>query len=224
MVQPLTILVVDDDELVREAYRSFFSHRPDFLVAGEARDGAAAVMAVDRLRPDVVLMDLQMPVTSGVDATAAIMARHPNACVVVLTTFGTRDHVVPALRAGAAGYLLKDAGGEVLVGAIRQARAGEMPLSSSVRRELVRSVTQEAPSGPDTTAPSMSGRELELLGYLAHGLANAEIAQRMYLSESSVKQYLGNIGTKLGCNTRTQILVRSIQLRLVDPHALPPLG
>ena len=201
MVQPLTILVVDDDELVREAYRSFFSHRPDFLVAGEARDGAAAVMAVDRLRPDVVLMDLQMPVTSGVDATAAIMARHPNACVVVLTTFGTRDHVVPALRAGAAGYLLKDAGGEVLVGAIR-----------------------EAPSGPDTTAPSMSGRELELLGYLAHGLANAEIAQRMYLSESSVKQYLGNIGTKLGCNTRTQILVRSIQLRLVDPHALPPLG
>ncbi|GAA1397676.1 response regulator transcription factor [Luteococcus peritonei] len=222
MQQPVRILVVDDDELVREAYRSFFASRPDIEVVGEAGDGAAATEATDRLRPDVVLMDLQMPVMSGIDATAAIMARHPNACVVVLTTFGTRDHVVPALRAGAAGYLLKDAGAEALLLAIRQALAGEMPLSPSVRRELVRSVTQE-PSGPDEGAPSMSERELELLGWLAHGLSNAEIAGRMYLSESSVKQYLGNIGTKLGCSSRTQILVRSIQLRLVDPHALPPL-
>lgn len=221
-MQALHILVVDDDDLVREAYRSFFWHRPEHRVVGEARDGEEAVQAFERLQPDVVLMDLQMPRLNGVEATARIMTINPRACVVVLTTFGTREHVVPALRAGAAGYLLKDSGAQALLVAIQQALAGEMPLAPSVRRELVRSLSR-AEDDHAEPGPQMSARELELLGWLAHGLSNAEIAGRMYLSESSVKQYLGSIGSRLGGSSRTQILMRSIQLGLVDPHRLPSL-
>lgn len=216
-----TLLVVDDDELVREAFRSFFSARPDFEIVGEAADGAEAIAAYGRLRPDVVLMDLQMPRVTGVAATAEITRRDPSACIVALTTFGTREHVVPALRAGAAGYLLKDAGAEALVTALHQALAGEMPLSPGVRRELVRALRPDD-ARPDR--PQLTPRELELLRWLAHGLSNAEIGSRMYVSESSVKQYLGAISTKLGVTSRTQVLVRAIQLDLVDPHRLPPLS
>jgi len=218
------ILVVDDEPLVREAYRSFFSRQQEFTVCGEARNGAEGVEAYADLQPDIVLMDLQMPGVTGMDATRQICARWPEACVVVMTTFGTGAYVVAALRAGASGYLLKDVGGAGLLAGLRQALAGDMPLSASVRRELVSSVVDDrAADGPDAPVVALTARELEVLGWLAQGLGNQEIGARMHVSEGAVKQYLVSTGRKLGVRSRTGILVRAIQLDLVDPHALPPV-
>jgi DNA-binding NarL/FixJ family response regulator len=218
------VLAVDDESVVREAYRGFFSFTDEFVLCGEARNGAEGVEAYARLRPDLVLMDLQMPVLSGVEATRQICRGWSTACVVVITTFGTRDYVVPALRAGAAGYLLKDVGGPALLSSLRQALAGDMPLSGSVRRELVTSVLQDGVrAGSEPQNAGVTAREIEVLGWLAHGLGNLQIASRMHVSEGSVKQYLVQIGRKLGVTSRTGILVRAIQLGLVDPRALPPV-
>lgn len=222
MSQPLRLLTVDDDPMVREAYRAFFADQAEIVLCGEATNGLEGVAAYEELRPDVVLMDLQMPVLSGIDAIGRICRRRPEACVVAMTTFGTQEYVVAALRAGAAGYLLKDAGGAALLGGLRQAVAGNMPLSASVRRELVASVVADAPPAPPAGADvDLTPRERELLGWLAQGLTNAQIGEQMYLSVGSVKQYLSHIGTKLAVKSRTGILIRAVQLGLVDPRSLP---
>lgn len=224
MTEPTRILVIDDDPVVREAYRAFFAQGKEFVVWGEARNGAEGVEAYATLLPDVVLMDLQMPVVSGIDATRQICERWPDACIVVMTTFGTSEFVVAGLRAGASGYLLKDVGGPALLAGLRQALAGDMPLSTSVRRELVSSVVQDRPPTPVEMADAgLTPREHELLSWLAQGLTNHQIGSRMYVSEGSVKQYLLHIGRKLGVKSRTGILIRAVQLNLVDPHALPPV-
>ncbi len=216
------VLVVDDDFLVREAFRAFFGRRTDIVLVGEATGGAEALESYERLRPDVVLMDLQMPGMSGIEATGRLCERWPEACVVALTTFGSPDHVVPALGAGASGYLLKDVGADGLVRGIGQALAGEMPLSPPVRRALVSHLAGDRVD--DGTDPGLTERERDVLHWLAYGLGNAEIAARLYLSEGSVKQHLSHIGAKLGVTSRTQILVRAIQLGVVDPRHLPPVG
>ncbi len=211
------ILVVDDDPVVREAYRSFFSRHEDFEVVGEARDGREAVDAYRRLRPSIVLMDLQMPEKSGVDATRDICREWPSACIVALTTFGTREYIVAALRAGASGYLLKDAGGPALLAAIDQAIDGDMPLSAAVRKELVSNVVDTPdPARSQLADPGLAPREKELLKWLAQGLTNQQIGGRMFVSEGTIKQYLSHIGDKMGLKSRTQILVRAIQLGVVD--------
>jgi len=218
----LRILVVDDDENVRTAYRAFFLQQPDFLLAAEARNGAEGVDAYAAVLPDVVLMDLQMPVKSGVEAIAEICARWPGACVIAVTTFSTREYVVAALRAGAAGYLLKDSGAASLLSALRSALAGEMPLSSTVRRELVATVSADRRPGP--SSHSLTPREVELVGWLSHGLSNQQIGRRMGLSEGSVKQYLSRVADKLQVVSRTQVLVRVIQMGIVDPMVAPGSG
>ena len=223
MSEPHRILVADDDASVRAAYRAFFSQQDEFVVCGEGRTGAEVVDAYATLLPDVVLMDLEMPVVSGIDATRRICERWPEACVVAMTTFGTSEYVVAALRAGASGYLLKDVGGKGLLAGLRQALAGDMPLSGSVRRELVASVVEGRPTAPDLAGAAVTEREQQLLGWLAQGLTNQQIGARMHVSEGSVKQYLLQVGRKLGITSRTGILVRAIQLGLVDPHALPPV-
>ncbi len=224
MTEPYRILVIDDDPMVRDAYRAFFAQREDFVICGEARNGSEGVEAYATLLPDAVLMDLQMPIVSGIEATQQICERWPEACVVAITTFGTSEYVVAALRAGASGYLLKDVGGPALVAGLRQALAGDMPLSSSVRRELVSSVVSERPTGVvKTTEVDLTPRETELLGWLAQGLTNHQIGSQMYVSEGSVKQYLLHISRKLDVRSRTGILIRAVQLNLVDPHALPPV-
>lgn len=215
------LLVVDDDALVREAYRAFFGKAPDLALVGEARNGDEAIEAYATLRPDLVLMDLQMPGCSGVEATTRICSRWSDACVVALTTFGTREYIVAALRAGASGYLLKDTGAQNLIAGIRQAVRGDMPMSSSVRRQLVDSVKSDTAIAPEPVDIGLTPRETELLGWLAQGLTNHQIGREMYVSEGSVKQYLAHIGDKMGVNSRAQILVRSIQLHIVDPHVLP---
>lgn len=224
MSKTYRILVTDDDPLVRESYRAFFSSQDEFTVCGEARNGAEGVAAYATLLPDIVLMDLQMPLVSGIDATRQICERWLDACVVAMTTFGTSDYVVAALRAGASGYLLKDVGGAALLAALGQALAGDMPLSSSVRRELVSSVVEgRSATALDVAQVGLTPRERELLGWLAQGLTNSQIGSQMFVSEGSVKQYLVHIGHKLGVKSRTGILVRAIQVRAIDPHALPPV-
>lgn len=213
---PYRVLVADDDPMVREAYRVFLTRNANFEIVAEAGDGEDAVEAYDRFLPDIVLMDLQMPRRSGVDAIQTICTRHPGACVLALTTFASRDHITAALRAGAGGYLVKDAGGAALLVAIEQAIAGEMPLSPSVRRELVADLrTTDDPPATAAVDHGLTGRETELVGWLAKGMTNQQIAEKMFLSEGSVKQYLSHIGDKLGSRSRTQILVRSIRLGIV---------
>lgn len=218
-----SVLLVDDEELVRESFRSFLKRDPRYVLVGEASNGRDGIEAFGQLRPDVVLMDLRMPVMDGITATGEITSRWPGAVVVGLTTFSSREFIVPMLKAGASGYLLKHAGGKAVIAAMDQAIDGDMPLSPAVRRELVRAVGRVEVKPVAQTALSITPREQELLGWLAHGLSNAEIGQHMYLSEGSVKQYLANIGEKLEVRSRTQILVRAIQVGLVDPRNLPPL-
>jgi len=215
------VLVVDDDAQVRDAYRSFLLSNADFELVGEATNGQEGVQEFARLQPDIVLMDMQMPVMTGIEATRAICSRWPGACIVALTTFGSSEYIVAALKAGASGYLLKDATAKALPASMHQALAGEMPLSSAVRRALVASVVSDGPSETPTTDDlELTAREKELLGWLGQGLSNHQIAQRMFVSEGTVKQYLAHAGNKLGVKSRTQILVRAIQLNLVDPHAM----
>lgn len=219
-----TVLIADDESVVRAAYRTFLTRLDGFRLAGEAASGREAIEQYDALQPDLVLMDLNMPELDGISAIREITTRWPNACVLALTTFGTNAYVVEALRAGASGYLTKDATRIDLVAGMEQALRGDMPLSPAVRRELVSELA--AKPGPDAQGaeggtPTLSEREIELLGWLAQGLTNAQIASRMHVSEGSVKQYLVRVGAKLDAVSRTQILIRSIQLGFVDPHAIP---
>lgn len=225
MAGAVRVLVVDDDAVVRDAYRAFLRARDGLELCGEAADGRAGVEAYAELLPDVTLMDLQMPRLPGIEAIDEITTRWPGACIVALTTFGTHDYITAALRAGAAGYLVKDTDGDTLAAALAQAVAGDMPLSPAVRRELVAAMLDEqAPPAPaDPAGHGLTPREHELLQWLAAGLTNQQIGARMYISEGSVKQYLSHVGEKLDMRSRTQILVRSIQLGLVDLHALPPM-
>lgn len=215
------VLVVDDDPLVRDAYRSFLAAQEGFSLVGEARDGAEAVSTYGTVLPDVVLMDLQMPGMSGIDATAAICQKWPDACIVVLTTFGSREYIVAALRVGAAGYLVKDSGARNLVAGIRQAQRGDMPLSASIRRQLVESVTTSDRFGGVPADIGLTPREVELLGWLTQGMTNYQIGRHMFVSEGSVKQYLAHIGAKMNVKSRTQILIKAIQLNIVDPREVP---
>lgn len=219
-IAPARVLIVDDDPLVRQAYRSFFATQEAFTLVGEARNGAEAVDSYAVLRPAIVLMDLQMPVVAGIEATERICSRWSDACVVALTTFGTRDYVVAALKAGAAGYLLKDSGADNLLAGMHQALRGDMPLSASVRRQLVNCLTTDAVARTPVDV-GLTPRETELLGWLTQGMTNYQIGRAMYVSEGSVKQYLAHIGDKLGVKSRTQILVKAIQLNIVDPHTVP---
>ena len=214
----LRILLVDDDAQMRAAIGDFLSQESGHEVVASVGDGRAGVLAFETERPDLVLMDLQMPVLSGVEAISEIRARDPRACVVAMTTFDTRDRVVAALRAGAAGYLLKDSTAEQICEGIEQAFRGEMPLSPAVRRELVQSVVQERSA--ERREIILTPRQRELVGWLAEGMTNQQISQRMYLSEGSVKQYLNQISQRLQASNRTQVLVKALQLGLVDARGM----
>lgn len=216
MTPIVRVLLVDDQSLFREGLRTLLSTRADLEVVGEAGDGAQALSIAAGVRPDVVLMDLQMPVMDGVRATAALRERFPDIRVLVLTTFDDETNVIGALRAGAAGYLLKDASVETLVGAIHAAARGESFLQSTVTGTVVDALTRLMSAGPAASALVMplSPREREILRLVSTGASNKEIADRLCLAEGTVKNHVTNILVKLDVRDRTQAALRARELGL----------
>ncbi|MEU0127269.1 response regulator transcription factor [Streptomyces sp. NPDC006289] len=194
----ITLVVVDDHPVVRDGLRSVFTSAPGFEVLGEAADGVAAVALVRRTDPDVVLMDLRMPGGGGVAAIAELTRLGARSRVLVLTTYDTDSDTLPAIEAGATGYLLKDAPREELFTAVRAAADGRTVLSPAVASRLVARV--RAPAGPGNE--SLSAREREVLGLVARGTSNREIAAGLFISEATVKTHLTHVFAKLGAKDR----------------------
>jgi DNA-binding NarL/FixJ family response regulator len=194
----IRVLIVDDHAVVRAGLEQLLGTAADIEVVGTASDGSAAVDAVAGAAPDIVLMDLSMPVMDGVEATRRITAQHADAQVVVLTSFSDQQRILDALGAGASGYVLKDADPEELLSAIRVAAAGGSPLDPKAARVLLDS--RQAPA----SSRALTAREEEVLGLLAEGLANKAIARRLGITERTVKAHLGSIFQQLGVTDRTQ--------------------
>ncbi|MDP9430231.1 MAG: response regulator transcription factor [Actinomycetota bacterium] len=223
----LRVLVVDDEELVRTGLRLILDTEPDLTVVGTAADGAQAVCEVARLRPDVVLMDIRMPVLDGLAATRQLLGGpEPAPCkVVVLTTFDLDEHVYAALHAGASGFLLKDAPADQLAHAIRVAAAGEALLAPSVTRRLIAAFTTPAPAVPSALPAGLeelTPRELEVLSLLAEGLSNAEIAGRLFVGEATVKTHVARVLMKLGVRDRVQAVVVAFRAGVVPAAPASP--
>jgi DNA-binding NarL/FixJ family response regulator len=216
----IRVLLVDDQALLRTGFRMILSAQPDLEVVGEAVDGADAVRQVAALRPDVVLMDVRMPVMDGVQATAAIAAGGATARVLVLTTFDVDEYAFAALRAGASGFLLKDVPPAELAGAIRAVAAGDAVVSPRITRQLLDRVSLHTPGAVEDTGHAVLGvltdRERQVFGEVARGLSNAEIAQRLYLSEATVKTHLTRVLAKLQLRDRVQVVIFAYEHELLD--------
>jgi DNA-binding NarL/FixJ family response regulator len=217
------VLLVDDQPLFREALAVLLGAREGIEVVGEAGDGADALRQVAALAPDVVLMDLRMPVLDGIEATRRLRAEHPGVRVLALTTFDGDEEVFAALRAGALGYLLKDTSGERLVEAVLAAARGQSVLEPSVAAKVVArfaDLPDDGPAPPRVPAAGrlavpLSARELEVLQHLAEGRSNREIAAALYLTEGTVKNHVTSVLTKLDVRDRTQAALRAHALGLV---------
>jgi DNA-binding NarL/FixJ family response regulator len=221
---PIRVAIVDDQELMRSALRMMVESQPDLELAGEAADGHEALALVRSKRVDVVLMDLRMPRLDGIKATAAITGEQSATRVVALTTFDLDDYAFPAIRAGASGFLLKDARAEEIVAAIRTVHAGHAVVAPSTTRRLLEQVAT-APSPDNGRAAdiraALTPRELDMLLELATGDSNAEIARRVHLSEATVKTHVGHVLAKLGLRDRVQAVVLAYETGLVGPGAEP---
>jgi DNA-binding NarL/FixJ family response regulator len=206
---PIRVLLADDHRVVRRGLRGFFELLDDIEVVGEAEDGRQAVELVEALGPDVVLMDLLMPVMDGIVATAEIKARFPETEVVALTSFIEEDRVTAALEAGATGYLLKDADADDVAIAIRRAHAGEVHLDPQVARLLARRIRTRRDDAP--AHEPLTDREREVLGLVAKGYANKEIAARLDITERTARTHVSNILGKLDLSSRTQAALWAIE-------------
>ncbi len=219
------VLLVDDQSLVRTGFRMILADEPDIEVVGEATDGRAAVEGTRRLRPDVVVMDIRMPVMDGVEATRRISADPElTARVLVLTTFDADENVVQALRAGASGFLLKDVTPEDFVVAIRTVAAGDALLAPSVTRRLLDTFRDRLPAAPDRRFDDrlreLTEREREVLTLVARGLSNREIAERLVLAEPTVKTHVSHALLKLDLRDRAQAVVLAYETGLVRPGSM----
>lgn len=214
----IRILLADDQSLFREGLSTLLSVQPDLEVVGEAANGEEALALAERLRPDIVLMDLRMPVLDGVAATRRLHQRQPNCRVIVLTTFDDDESVFEALRAGAVGYLLKDAPSEKLFEAVRAAAHGDSFLQPSVAAKVVAEFARLADRprpNPKALIEPLSERELEVLRLIARGASNREIAERLYIAEGTVKNHVTNILSKLEVSDRTQAALKARELGLI---------
>jgi DNA-binding NarL/FixJ family response regulator len=219
----IAVLLVDDQPLLRVGFRMVLESQDDITVVGEAGNGNEAIRLTAELDPDVVLMDVRMPELDGIEATRQIIASGSRSRVVVLTTFDLDEYAFAALRAGASGFLLKDVPpGDLLTG-IRAVASGDAVVAPSVTRRLLDSFAHQlplpAPVKAERSAPlaELTARELEVLGELARGRSNAEIAERLVLSEATVKTHVGHILAKLGLRDRVQVVVFAYEIGLVQP-------
>ncbi len=214
------MLLCDDQALVRSGFRMILETREDLEVVGEAEDGVQALELTWRQLPDVVLMDVRMPRLDGVEATRRLVAAGADARVLILTTFDLDEYVFEALRAGASGFLLKDVQPAQLVDAVRVVARGEALLAPTVTRRLLDRFARSLPGPPEPPAPELAeltDREREVLALLAEGLSNAELAERLFLSETTVKTHVSSILRKFGLRDRVQAVVLAYQAGLVRP-------
>ncbi|MEU3253276.1 response regulator transcription factor [Streptomyces sp. NPDC006997] len=220
---PIRVLVADDQMMVREGFSVLLNAMPDIEVVGEAVNGREAVERVRELSPDVVLMDIRMPELNGIEATREIAASGGTAKVLVLTTFDLDEYVYQALRAGASGFLLKDASARQLAEGVRVVASGEALLAPTVTRRLITefaklSDTPRLPVTAQAAYGDLTERETEVLVLIAQGLSNAEIAGRLVVAESTIKTHVSRVLVKLGLRDRTQAAVFAYEARLVRPR------
>lgn len=218
----IRVLLVDDQPLLRMGFAMVLDAEDDLEVVGEAGDGLAAIAQVRALAPDLVLMDVRMPRMNGIEATRVIAAEHPTTRVLVLTTFDLDEYAFAALRAGASGFLLKDAEPAELVSAIRTVASGDAVVAPRVTRRMLELFAQHLPEagraaqdGLDPRLAALTPRELEVLRTVAEGLSNAEVADQLFLSEATVKTHVGRILAKLGVRDRVQAVVLAYETGLV---------
>ncbi|MEV0383408.1 response regulator transcription factor [Nonomuraea sp. NPDC050643] len=213
----ISVLLADDQAMIRDCLRLILEDQPDIRVVAEAGDGAEAVELARRLRPDVCLVDVQMPRLDGIEVTHALAG--PEAFdplrVIVVTTFDLDEYVYGALRGGAAGFVLKDAGPDLLVEAVRAAHAGDVLISPSVTLRLLRHFTEHAPASGGGPASLLSGRETEIVQAVARGLTNRQIADELYISLSTVKGHVSAVQAKLGMRNRVEVVAWAWEHRLI---------
>ena len=212
----IRVLICDDQDVVREGLSVILSTAPGIEVVGMAEDGARAVELTEKHRPDIILMDLNMPGVNGIQATRMIRERFPSARILALTTYDADEWVFDAIRAGAAGYLLKDTPRAGLIKAVEGTVSGQTFVDPSVAGKLFAHVAGTTVVHDTTVAESLSPREREILRLLADGLPNTEIAKQLFLSEGTVRNYVSGIFTKLGVTDRTQAAVIALRHGLVD--------
>lgn len=214
-MEMIRVLICDDQEVVREGLRAILGSVPGLEVVGVAANGAEAVEVVEGLSPDVVLMDLNMPIKNGVQATREIAISHPAVKVLILTTYDAEEWVIDAIRAGAGGYLLKDAPRDQLVAAIKGTAAGKTHVDPGVAGDLFAMVAS-SDAGPSTTVgDNLTDRERDVLRLVGQGMSNAEIAERLFLSEGTVRNYVSAVLAKLQVADRTQAAVLAVKHGLV---------
>jgi DNA-binding NarL/FixJ family response regulator len=218
----ITVLVVDDEALIRAGFRALVDSAPDLTVVGEAANGAEAVHAARTLRPEVVLIDVRMPVMDGIEATRSIIHSIPGGetRVLVVTTFDCDEYVFEALRAGASGFVVKDTPPEQLIEAIRVVAAGEALLTPNITRRLITEfISRSAPANRPTTTSltTLTDREREVLVLVAAGCSNTELAESLYISRATAKTHVSNLLSKLGARDRVQLVVIAYESGLVTP-------
>lgn len=214
----IRVAIVDDQQLVRAGFALVINSQPDLAVVLEASDGAEALQKIPEIKPDVVLMDIRMPQMDGIAATAALTAAADRPRIVILTTFDLDEYVMAAIQAGASGFLLKDAKPEEMLAAIRTVHAGDAVIAPSSTRRLMENLADSLPVAPvdDDRLAQLTGREREVLVHMARGESNTEIAQRLFVAETTVKTHVGRVLAKLGARDRVQAVVIAYETGLVQ--------
>lgn len=212
----IRVLLTDDQAIVRKGVRALLSTEPDIEVVGEAENGLEAIAQMKQLNPDVILMDLEMPKMNGIEAIRHIKNQHPNARILVLTSFATDDKVFPAIKAGALGYLLKDSSPDELVHAIHQVYRGESSLHPAIARKVLQELSRPPEPQQPPTADPLTEREVEVLQLVARGLGNQPIANQLTISEATVRTHVSNILSKLHLASRTQAALYALQKGLAS--------
>ncbi|MBC8100701.1 MAG: response regulator transcription factor [Armatimonadetes bacterium] len=219
MSVPIRVLIADDHAFVRMGVKALLATEPDIAVVGEATDGEQAIRQAQLLRPDVILIDLVMPVVDGIEAITRILDHQPTARILVLTSFASDDKLFPAIKAGAMGYLLKDSSPEALTQAIRQVHQGEASLHPAIARRVLQALAQ--PSKQPPTGDPLTARELDVLRLVARGLNNDAIARELVISEPTARTHVSNILSKLHLASRTQAALYALRTGLASIHDIP---